>query len=69
MGRSLASYLGRSSEDARKKAAAEICLRVENLEKAGYYYNVSFEIQKGECVGLFGSAGSGKSEIIKTNTI
>jgi len=41
-------------------------LRVEDLEKAGYYYNVSFEIQKGECVGLFGSAGSGKSEIIKT---
>lgn len=43
-----------------------IVLSVRNLSKKGYYQDISFDLHKGECVGLFGPAGSGKSEIAKT---
>jgi ABC-type sugar transport system ATPase subunit len=41
-------------------------LSVRNLTKKGYYTDISFDIREGECVGLFGPAGCGKSEIAKT---
>ncbi|MDD3699941.1 MAG: sugar ABC transporter ATP-binding protein [Atribacterota bacterium] len=44
----------------------EVVLVAKNLTKNGSYYDVSFELRKGECIGIFGPAGSGKSEIIKT---
>ncbi|MDK2897227.1 MAG: ribose transport system ATP-binding protein [Candidatus Atribacteria bacterium] len=44
----------------------EVVLVAKNLTKKGSYYDVSFELRKGECIGIFGPAGSGKSEIIKT---
>ena len=44
----------------------EVVLAAKNLTKRGSYYDVSFELRKGECIGIFGPAGSGKSEIIKT---
>ncbi len=37
-----------------------------NLSKNGSYYDVSFNLYKAECLGFWGSAGSGKSELIKT---
>ncbi|MEM2178870.1 MAG: sugar ABC transporter ATP-binding protein [Candidatus Methanomethylicia archaeon] len=43
-----------------------IVLSVKNLSKKGYYQDISFDLHKGECIGLFGPAGSGKSEIVKT---
>lgn len=43
-----------------------IVLAVKGLTKKGYYNDISFEIHEGECVGLFGPAGCGKSEIAKT---
>ena len=45
---------------------AELILTAYNLTKKGCYYNISFDLYKGECVGIFGPAGSGKSEIIHT---
>ncbi len=51
------------------KAEAEnrpIILSVQNLTKKGYYSNITFGVREGECVGLFGPAGCGKSEIAKT---
>jgi len=41
-------------------------LTVKNLTKHGCYYDISFDLHKGECIGIFGPAGSGKSEIVKT---
>lgn len=41
-------------------------LSVENLSKKGYFSGVSFSLKEGECMGLFGPAGCGKSEIAKT---
>ncbi len=40
-------------------------LSVRNLAKKGYFENVSFDLHEGECIGLFGPAGCGKSEIAK----
>lgn len=44
----------------------EVVLAAKNLTRRGSYYDVSFDLHKGECLGIFGPAGSGKSEIIKT---
>ena len=44
----------------------EVVLTVKNLTKNGCYYDIAFDLHKGECIGIFGPAGSGKSEIIKT---
>ena len=38
----------------------------KNLTKNGSYYDISFDLERGECIGFFGPAGSGKSELIKT---
>ncbi|MCL4386680.1 MAG: sugar ABC transporter ATP-binding protein [Actinobacteria bacterium] len=44
----------------------KIALSAMNLTKNGCYYDISFDLHKGECIGIFGTAGSGKSEIINT---
>ena len=44
----------------------EVVLAAKNLTKRGCYYDVSFDLHRGECLGLFGPAGSGKSEILRT---
>jgi len=44
----------------------EAVLVAQNLTRNGSYYEVSFELHRGECIGFFGPTGSGKSEIIKS---
>ncbi|MBC7217970.1 MAG: sugar ABC transporter ATP-binding protein [Candidatus Caldatribacterium sp.] len=43
-----------------------VVLEAEGLTRSGLYYDVSFTLRKGECLGLFGPAGSGKSEVLRT---
>lgn len=43
-----------------------IVMSVKNLTKKGYYSNISFDVHEGECIGLFGPAGCGKSEIARS---
>jgi ABC-type sugar transport system ATPase subunit len=45
---------------------SETVLSSKELSKRGSYYNISFDLSKGECLGVLGSAGSGKSELIET---
>ena len=52
--------------EIKRVANEEVVLAVKNLTKNGCYYDISFELHKGECIGIFGPAGSGKSEIINT---
>ncbi|VBB06594.1 abc transporter [Lucifera butyrica] len=40
-------------------------LKVENLTKKGNFRNVSFELKKGEILGITGLVGSGRTEIAK----
>jgi len=46
--------------------ATSPALRVENLSVAGQFQDVSFEVARGEVVGLFGLMGSGRTELAKT---
>lgn len=44
----------------------EVALEVKNLTKEGKFYNVSFQVRKGEVLGIAGLMGSGRSEILET---
>lgn len=63
--------VGKESVEEEFKAAKplekkEKVLTIENLCKNGCYYDFSLDLHQGECIGIFGPAGSGKKEIIKT---
>jgi ABC-type sugar transport system ATPase subunit len=66
------AIVGRGSSETiyrpkvKRAASEELVLTAKNLTRQGCYYDVSFDLHKGECLGIFGPAGSGKSEIIKT---
>jgi ABC-type sugar transport system, ATPase component len=42
-----------------------IVLSVRQMTKKGFFQDVSFDLHEGECIGLFGPAGCGKSEVAK----
>ena len=44
---------------------AEVALRVENLSRHGEFENVSFELHKGEILGVAGLIGAGRTELGK----
>jgi ABC-type sugar transport system ATPase subunit len=49
-----------------KEIHGDVVLEAINLTKNGSYYDASLTLRKGECLGIFGSAGAGQSEIIRT---
>ncbi|RYG30667.1 ATP-binding cassette domain-containing protein, partial [bacterium] len=48
----------------RPRAIGETVLKVENLSGPGLKEPVSFEVKKGEIVGLFGLVGAGRTETL-----
>ena len=44
----------------------EIVLKVKNLCRNGIFENISFELHKGEILGLAGLVGSGRTEIVRS---
>ncbi|MEM0011148.1 MAG: sugar ABC transporter ATP-binding protein [Candidatus Bathyarchaeia archaeon] len=48
-----------------KAEERRVVLSVRSLTKKGYFENISFDLHEGECIGFFGPAGCGKSEIAK----
>ena len=64
VGREFSEYIYKP--EVERVESEEVVLAVKNLTRPGCYYDVSFDLHKGECLGIFGPAGSGKSEIIKT---
>jgi len=64
VGRESSEYIYKP--EIERVVSEEVVLTVKNLIKNGCYYDISFELHKGECIGIFGPAGSGKSEIIRT---
>jgi rhamnose transport system ATP-binding protein len=60
--------VGRSLDQLFPKEQAEIgdvILRVEGLGRRGVFSNVSFELRRGEIVGLAGFVGAGRSEVAR----
>jgi ribose transport system ATP-binding protein len=44
----------------------EVLMEAVNLTRNGAYYDISFCVRKGECLGIFGPAGAGQNEILRT---
>ena len=65
VGRSSSEYMRRSALKKVQREREEI-LNVQNISKRGCYYNISFTLHRGECLGLFGASGSGKADILHT---
>lgn len=49
----------------RVRPPGKVLLSVENLTRAGVFNRISFQLRKGEVVGLAGLRGSGRTEIFK----
>lgn len=61
--------VGREISDLTPKPEVEIgdeVLRVEHLNRIGFFKDVSFNIHAGEIVGLTGLVGAGRTEVVQT---
>jgi ABC-type sugar transport system ATPase subunit len=45
--------------------AGEVMLKVENLARAGSFHDVSFELRKGEILGMAGLVGAGRTNVAR----
>lgn len=64
MGRESSEYIPKREVKGVDRGA--VGLTAKNMTKNGHYYDISFDLHEGECIGIFGPAGSGKSKIIRT---
>ena len=65
----IALMVGREIENVYPKRTpkiGEVVFKVENLSKAGLFHNVSFELRKGEILGISGLMGAGRTETVET---
>lgn len=65
----ISAMVGRELKDfypARVRRAGEVALRVEGLTRAPHFAGVSFELRRGEIVGLAGLIGAGRTEVVET---
>ena len=60
--------VGRDIEDMygiKKGTIGETILKVEHLTKNGKFKDISFEVKKGQIVGMFGLVGAGRTEVCR----
>lgn len=60
-GRKFSFDIQKKSNNRRK----DPILKVKDLSRAGYYQNISFEVNPGEILGFYGLVGAGRSEVVK----
>ncbi len=60
VGKDLGEQFGKVSS-----AGSEVVLSVQNLTSERHFYDVSFDLHRGEVLGLAGLVGAGRSELLK----
>ncbi len=60
IGRPVKEYLHRSNS-----ALGEVALKVDHLSLPGFFQDISFEVRKGEIVGLGGLVGAGRTDVAR----
>jgi ABC-type sugar transport system ATPase subunit len=60
VGRNLDAYFNKSS-----RIQSEVLLEVEDLTRSGGFRGVSFQVRRGEILGIYGLKGSGRTEIAR----
>ena len=60
IGRPLKEYMHKT-----RAAIGEVALKVENLTLPGVFRDISFEVRKGEIVGLGGLVGAGRTDVAR----
>lgn len=50
----------------RESKAGEVVLKVEDLSLGKKFHNISFELHKGEILGIGGLMGAGRTEVVET---
>ena len=48
-----------------ERKLGEVALRVEGLSRSGAFEDISFEVRKGEILGIAGLVGSGRTELVR----
>jgi ribose transport system ATP-binding protein len=61
----IAGQIHTSGDTYYEVPKADELLKVEKISKAPYYQDISFQLNGGEVVGLYGLVGGGKSELLK----
>jgi putative xylitol transport system ATP-binding protein len=56
--------LTRIDHKVGRECAAECCLDVDSLSRAGEFQDISLQLRQGEILGIYGLMGSGRSEFL-----
>jgi len=66
VGRELSNMYTKDGEAAKDYDSAEIMMEVSGLSKNGEFENISFDLRKGEILGISGLMGDGRTEVMET---
>ena len=66
VGRKLNDVYIKTSEKTAAYDENEVLLQVDNLTRENEFYNINFNVKRGEILGFFGLMGAGRTEVMDT---